>query len=189
VVGSNLTKTYLYWYTRAVFDNEWKYVKISVFAETSQPHDYAKVEEQLLPFGKAITEHWQPIQSSSTMAIAVTRDRPLLIILALSLPSFILVSTATRKWKDKRLNGKIYNRLFGDDKLIIQAVYGAAKEGKSTTDAVGFKYQELSGKPIQNSELSERLNYAEEAGLIKQFIANDNDNPILVWKPNFKLKG
>jgi hypothetical protein len=108
--------------------------------------------------------------------------------LALILLSFALVSTASKAWSDKRKLGKIYNRLFGDDRQFLQAVHKASKEGKPTSNAVSSKYQKISGKRVKHSDLVDKLRHAVEIGLIKPFIANENDNPFLTWKTNFTMK-
>jgi exosortase/archaeosortase family protein len=181
VVGHNFTETVLYWSVRTVFDGEWKYVKISVFVDVYHT-DYAKVEEELLPFGKAIVEYWQPIQSWPLAAIAISRHQSILMPIPIALLLFVSILNVSRKWRDKRLNLKIYDKLVSDDKLVFQAVHKAAKEGKPTTSAIASAYQKLSGNPIEHSKLLEKLKSAEEAGLIEESIASYDDNPVLIWR-------
>ena len=191
-VRDNFTETILYWFTRTAFDTgnsvEWKYVKISVWVDTWDT-DYREVEKKLLTFGETIAGHWEPIESWSLTAIAIGEHRSLLLATALSLLSLILISNVFKWWKNKKLNLKLYKRLSGDDKLIFQAVRNAAKEGRSTTNAIASAYQKLSGKPIEHPELLEKLKHAEKVDLLKTYMANYDDNPVLVWKLNFSLKG
>lgn len=181
VVGYDFTETILYWSVRTVFDGEWKYVKISVFADVYHT-DYVKVEEELFPFGKAIVEYWRPIQAWSLAAIAISRHQLILAPMLIGFLFVIPILNVSKKWKDKRLNLKIYKRLVSEDKLIFQAIHTAAKQGKATTNTIASVYEKLSGKPIEQSKLLEKLKYAEETGLIKEYIANFDDNPSLVWK-------
>jgi exosortase len=192
VVKNNFTETILYWFTRAAFDTEdgveWKYVKISVWID-AWDMNYRKVQEKLLTFGEAIAEYWEPVKSWSLLAIAVREHRSLLLTIAVSVLSFILIFSVFKWWKERKLNLKLYKRLIDDDKLIFQALYKAAKEGKATTTAITSAYHKLSGKPIETSELLKKLRYAKEANLIKECITACDDIPILIWKLNFKIKG
>ena len=191
-VGNNFVETILYWFTKAAFDTgnsvEWKYVKVSVWVDTWD-RDYREVENKLLTFGKAIASHWEPIKSWSLVAIVVGEHRSLLLATAVSLLLFVLINNILKKWRGKRLNLKLYRRLGDDDKLVFQAVHEAAKESGSTTNAIASAYQKLSGKPIEHLELLEKLKYAEEADLVKEHVANFDDNPVLIWKLNFTVKG
>lgn len=190
-VRNNFTETILYWFTRATFDTgngvEWRYVKISVWIDTWDT-DYREVENKLLPIGKAIASHWEPIRSRSLLAIAIGKHRLLLLTTATSLLLFVLTLNTFRRWKYKKLNWRLFKRLSDDDKLIFQALRNAMKEGKSTTNAIAAAYQKLSGNPIEHLELSEKLKYAKKLGLIRKHITNYDDNPVLVWKLNFTVK-
>jgi len=191
LVEGNFTETILYWFTKAAFDTEkgveWRYVKISVWVDTWDA-DYREVEKKLLIFGEAIANYWEPIKSWSGMAIAIGEHRFILFGTAISLLLFIMISNLIKKWKGQALNLKLYRRLSYDEKLIFQAVLVASNEGISTTNAITLAYQKLSSKSIEQSELLEKLKYANEADLIKEYIVNHDDNPVLAWKLTFKIK-
>ena len=191
VVSKNYTETIFYWFTTAAFDTgnrvEWKYVKISVWIDGFNL-DYREVEEMLLTFGKAIASYWEPIKSWSLLAIAAGQHRFALVATATSLLLFTIVSNVLKDWKDKRLSLRLYERLNDEDKLILLAVRKAAHEGRPTTNAIASAYERLSSQRIEQPMLLEKLKYAEEADLVKEYIAEHNDNPVLVRKLNFKIR-
>jgi len=186
-IKSNTTQVVLYWYEKALFNTgsnpEQKHVKISLIAFTNNPENIHSIEEQLLPFGKAIANYWQPIKTWSQIALLISQNGITLIAITIALLVTILSYQVIKNREEKRSNLKLYNKLaLKEEKLILQAVHQAAKEDKSTGITVASSYRKLAGKPIDLNVLLEKLDEAYKAGLIEREIANREDEPILTWK-------
>jgi len=186
-IKSNTTQVVLYWYENALFNTglsqEQKHVKISLIIYTNNPEDIHSIEEQLLPFGKAIANYWQPIKTWSQIALLISQNGIILIAVTVSLLATILSHRVIKNREEKRSNLKLYDKFaLKEEKLILQAVHQAAKKDKPTGIAVASSYRKLAGKPIDLHVLLEKLDEAHQAGLIKREIAKREDEPILVWE-------
>ena len=186
-IESNIIQVVLYWYENALFNTgsnpEQKHVKISLIAFTNNPENIHSIEDQLLPFGKAIANYWQPIKTWSQIALTISQNGINLITITIALLATILSYQVIKNRGEKKSNLKLYNKLaLQEDKLILQAAHEASKKGKSTANAIASHYQNLTGKTIDLELLIAKLNEAEKAGLIKRDITNQEDEPILTWK-------
>jgi len=184
---SNLTQVVLYWYEESFFNTgtslEKEHVKISVIAFAKNPEDVPSIEEELLPFGKAIANHWQPIKTWSQFTLAIAQHGTILITISTALLAITLALHVIEKRKERKSNLRVYNKLaLEEEKLILQAVYQAAKKDEPTANGIALCYQRLAGKPIESSLLLQKLNEAEEAGLVRKEIISQDDEPMLVWK-------
>jgi len=186
-IRSNITQVILYWYENAIFDTdsstEQKYVKISLIAYPENPESVPEIEDLLLPFGKAVVNYWEPIKIWSWIALSMAQHALTFLIITIFFLVLILTAYALGKWRERRLNLKLYNRLTSqEEKLILKAVHQAAEKGKATGNNIASTYHSLADKPIKTKTLLETLQYAEQAGLVKRDIANEQDNPLLIWK-------
>ena len=184
---SNLTQVVLYWYENALFNTgssrEQKHVKISLIIYTNNPEDIPIIEEQLLPFGQAIANHWQPIKTWSQVALLISHNGIILIAITIVLLATILSYQVIKNRGEKKSNLKLYKKLaLQEEKPILQAAHEASKKEKPTTNVVASKYEKLTGKTIDLELLIAKLNEAEKVGLIKRDIASQEDEPILTWK-------
>ena len=184
---TNLTQVILYWYENALFNTgsnpEQKHVKISLITFTNNSEDIHSIEDQLLPFGKAIANYWQPIKTWSQIALLISQNGIILITITIVLLATILSYQAIKNQGEKKSNLRFYNKLaLHEEKLILQAAHEASKKEKPTANAIASHYQKLTGKPIELKLLLEKLNQAEKAGLIKRDITSQEDEPILTWK-------
>ena len=88
---SKIIQVILYWYENAIFntgsDLQKEYAKIILIAYTNNPEDISKIEQQLLPFGEAIANYWQPIKTWSRIALEIAQSGITLIITAALLGS------------------------------------------------------------------------------------------------------
>ena len=188
---TNVSQVVLYWYENAVFDTglslEQKYVKISLIAFTANPDGLSETEDLLLPFGKAVFKYWQPIKTWSQVALTISQNGAILATATLITLATILIYQTIKEWNERKSNLKVYSKLALEEELILQAVHQASKEDKSTGNAIASHYQRLTGKPIEVKILLEKLNQAEQAGLIKRDVASREDEPILVWKSRIPL--
>ena len=183
---SDIIQVILYWYENAIFNTgsglQKEYVKLSLIAYGNDPEDIPKIEQQLLPFGEAIANHWQPIKTWSRIALEIAHNGITLIITVALLGIALLAIQFIRNQKEKKSNLTAYNKLASREKLILRAAHQAAQEEKPTINTIASAYQKLAQKPIQPSLLLEKLSEAEEVGLVKREIISHNNEPVLTWK-------
>ena len=189
---SNITQIVLYWYENALFNTgtsqEQEHVKISLIAFAKKPEDIPAIEEQLLPFGKAIVNYWQPIKTWSQIALLISKNGIILIAITTVLLATILSYQAIKGLEEKKSNLKLYTKLaLHEEKLILQAVHQASRTDKPTANAIASHYQKLTGKTMELEPLIEKLKEAEKAGLIKSDITSEQDEPIFAWKSQTPL--
>ena len=85
-----------------------------------------------------------------------------------------------RKEKLALLN--LYLKLPSQDQLIMKAVTNAKNMHNLTTPAVTLEFQKLSLTHPSETWIAQKLDEAENEGLIKKILINKNDNPALAWK-------
>jgi len=191
-IKSNITQVVLYWYENALFNTgsslEREHVKISLIAFAETPEDIPLIEEQLQPFGKAIASYWQPIKNWSQIALFISQNGIIFIAVTIASLAAILSYEVIKKREEKKSNLKLYNKLIlEEEKLILKAVNHASHQDKPPANAIASHYQKLTEKPIELEPLIEKLNEAEEAGLIERDITSKEDEPILAWKSHVPL--
>ena len=186
-IETKLTQVILYWYENTLFNTgsnpEQKHVKISLIAFTNNPENIHSIEDQLLPFGKAIANYWQPIKTWSQIALLISQNGITLIAITIALLATILSYQLAKNQGEKKSNLKLYNKLAPqEEKLILKAAHEASKKEKPTANVIASHYQKLTGKTIDLELLIAKLNEAEKVGLIKRDITSQEDEPILTWK-------
>jgi len=191
-IKTNVTQVVLYWYENAHFNTgssvEQEHVKISLIAFAKTPEDIPAIEEQLLPFGIAIANYWQPIKTWSQIALLISQNGTTLITITTALLATILTYQIIKDREEKKSNLKIYKKLaLEEERLILQAVHQASKQDKPTANTIASHYEKLAGKPIKLNLLLQKLNQAEQAGLIKRAITSREDEPTLIWKSQIPL--
>lgn len=146
-----------------------------------------EIEDKMLPFAKAIVNHWQPIKTWSQIAITLSQNGPTLIAITTLTLATLATAWIIQQQIQKKTNKKAYQKLSEEDKKILQAVQKAQQNHNATTNQIAATYKQATGKNIELDILNEKLNNAKEIGLLKQTIANENDQPILKWKTNITL--
>jgi len=194
---SNLTSAILYWFERTVFDAEptlvRKHLMISIFTFSNSSANYTTLEEDLIPVGQAIAGYLEPIRVLSDISSLFPEYLTALTVLVIGLLIGIATIQIMDSRKEKKLNMEAFNKLtVNDDKNVLRAIHQAEKVGISRANAIAVSFQGLVGKPIEQNRLLDTLRHAEELGLVKSTIVNENDEPVLVWKtqiafPNSKL--
>jgi exosortase len=184
---TNMIQIVLYWYESSFFNTETgmerEYTKISFIAFANNPQDVPSIEDQLLPFGKIMVDYWLPIKSWSLVALLISQNGTILLAITIAALAPILIYQTIKKQKQTELNQKAYKRLVSNqEKLILQTVENAPKQSQLTGSAITQLCQEHAEKPIQTDLLLEELSRAKEAGFIKGELANQDDEPILIWK-------
>jgi exosortase/archaeosortase family protein len=184
---SDITLVGLYWYERAVFDSEAtivrRYVRASVFAFSNGTTDYGSVGENLIPVAQAIAGYWEPARVWSDISSLFPEYLYALSIIVVGFMAVVLAFYGLSSEKEKRLNLKAFNKLaLDDEKNVLQAVHQAEKTGKDGGNAIAASFQNLAGRPIDQNRLSDALRHAEEMGLIRSRIENENGEPVLAWR-------
>jgi hypothetical protein len=57
-----------------------------------------------------------------------------------------------------------------------------------TTQAITLEFQKLSPTPTSETWIAQKLDEAENAGLIKKILINKDDTPALAWKSQIPEK-
>ncbi len=190
-IKSNVAQVVLYWFESALFQtnstSQQEYVKITVIVFPESPENIQEIEDQMLPFAKAIVNHWQPIKTWSQIALALSQNGPTLIAITTLTLTTIITAWVIQQQMQKRTNKKAFQKLPEKDKKILQTIKEAIQNHKGTTQEIKSAYEKLAGEKIDFDELHERLTNIEEVNLIKQTITNESDQPILKWKTNISL--
>jgi len=129
-------------------------------------------------------DHWLPIKSWSLLALLISQNGPTLIAITTTLLVVALVYQTNKNEKRKLLNLTAYDKLASEqEKLILQAADKTATEdAKPTGNAIARTYQKITGKTIDTTLLVADISKADEAGFIKANLANQDDEPILIWE-------
>jgi len=189
--NNNITQVVLYWYETSTFTTntttQQKHVKLSVIAYPYETESIQQTEDELLRFGIAIANHWQPMKTWAEIALLISKNGNYLLLIPTTLLMITILFQAFSHIKTKQTNLKAYQKLPEKDKKILQAVKEANKNHKGTTQEIASTYKKLNGEKIKLDAFHETLGNLEEIGLTKQTITNENDQPILKWKTNIPL--
>jgi len=184
--NSSMAQVVLYWYENALFKTgettEQKYVKISLIAYTDNPENIYQLEEELLPFGTAIVNHWQPIKTWSQIALIISKNADKLITIPITLIFGVFLLYALQRRKEKKANNNAYKKLSKINRQLIDAVHQAAKTTTPTLNNITITYKNMTEKTIRKETLRQRLIEVEKTGIIKRDIVSRQDEPIQVWK-------
>jgi exosortase/archaeosortase family protein len=183
----NYTQLTLYWYEKATFKIgatvQQKYVRISLIILTANSSGYRRYEGQLLDFGKAIAQYWEPIKTQSLFSLGVPAQQTILIMSV----AFIIIAKATqstREWRKRTNNLKIFNNFASiTDKLVLEVITDLNRTKKAVTTAeINCAIKNRVGKNMGLKKLLERLNRLQEYGFIKMDIILNKNEPMLVWR-------
>jgi exosortase len=191
---TNMIQVILYWYESSYFNlgssMEREYTKISFLAYANNADEIPSIENQLIPFGKAMVEHWLPIKSWSLLTLLMSQNGLTLMAITTALLALTLAYQTNKSQKRNILNLKAYDKLTSEqEKLILQAVdKTAAEDTKPTGHAIAQTYQKLAGKSIDIETLRDDISRANEAGFLRRDLANQDDEPILIWRTQTPFK-
>ena len=184
-VKTNQTQEVLYWYTTAKFmtngTTQQKIVKISVINYPDTPQNITE-GKNLLPFATAIVKHWEPIQTWASTAILISQSGAHLIAITTLLLAFLIAFYLFEKLKQRKANTNAYHKLSKPNKQIIDTVLETQKTATPTLNAIAATHNKRTGKSITKEEMFYRLSEVEKTGIIKSYIANNQDEPTQAWK-------
>jgi exosortase len=182
----------LYWYETATFKTnsttQQKNVKISLIAYPENMEDLPKIESQLVNIARAIVNYWQPIKTWSQISIMISQNSlSLIAAMPITLIALATLQVAEAR-KEKRANATVYNKLSKINRQTVEAVMKAEKESTPTLSNIAEAYQKITGQPIDEEMLLERLSEIEKTEIIKSIIANRDDEPIKAWRTQIAIK-
>ena len=184
--STNQTQLVLYWYETSTFTingtTQQKSVQMSLITYPQSPQQVATSESQLLPFATAINNYWQPIQTWAQIALALSQNGLLLSAITAAMLVVILSYQALLNRQEKFSLIKLYNKLPVQDKLLLTAVYQAQKTRKPTAANIAAQIQTLTTAPPSVDNLTAKLEEAAKVGLLNKTIANNADEPTIIWK-------
>jgi len=183
---TNQTQVVLYWYETVTFETnstaQTKSVMISLIMYPSFPQGVSEAEAQELPIANAINNYWQPIKTWSTVALGISQNGLAFSASATAILVLLILYAVYWGRKEKLALLNLYRKLPSQDQLIMKAVANAKNMHNPTTQAITLEYQKLAQTPTSESWIAQKLNEAENVGLIKRTLTNNDDNPALAWK-------
>ena len=184
--ATNQTQTVLYWYQTATFTfngtSQSKQVMMSLIVYSDASANITAIENQLLPFAKAINDYWQPIKTWSPIALTISQNGPGFSAATATLLVAIVIYAAFLNRQEKHQLLTLHGKLPEQTQLLIQAVQNAQKQGNPTTNGIAEELQKLTQTPPQETWLHEKLQEAQNIGLITQALVSREDKPALVWR-------
>ena len=183
----NYTQVTLYWYQKALFKTgltiEPRYTRISLIILTKTPNNSPQLEQRLLHMGQSITMYWEPLKAQSLISLGIPTMQGLL---ASTILFAIIIQTTqyTRKWKRKKINLKIFEKLGSpEEKQLYQTLKELSQKTKeTTTQNIASAFRKTTGKAVNLNDLIKMLNNLEKHGIINTDLINTLDEPRLVWK-------
>jgi ABC-type transport system involved in cytochrome bd biosynthesis fused ATPase/permease subunit len=140
------------------------------------------MEEQLLPFAKAIVAYWIPLKTWNTITMLLSQNSPQLAALTTTILLALLIFHFIQTRRQRKVNAIVYQKLSKPNKQIIDAVQETEKKITSTIDHVADTYQKTTNQIISKDQLMQKLAELEKIGILKSRIINKQDEPIITWK-------
>jgi len=184
-ISNNQTEVVLYWYETAIFDTnstaQTKSIMISLIAVPSRGQSIYQLEADELPVAQAINSYWQPIQTWSTVALALSQNGLGLSAGAAAMLVLLVALQIYLNRREKQALSILFKKIPTQDQLLIKTV---GKTKNATTQALTTEFQRLSSSsmPISQSRINQKLNEADRTGLIKKAVVSRDDKPFLIWK-------
>lgn len=184
-VKTNETQEVLYWFETAEFktngEDQQKKIKISLITYPDTPENMIDAEK-LKPFATAIAKHWQPIKTWTPIALLLSQNSLSFAIITIILMTSFIVLYVIQKRKQTKENTIVYRKLSEPNKQIIDLIRETQKTKTPTLSAIASTYKNRTDKTIEKEELLHRISEAEKTGIIKSYIANNQDEPVQAWK-------
>jgi hypothetical protein len=175
----------LYWFetsTLMINDTlEQKQVKVSLISYPNSPQEIEQIENNLMNFAIAIAGHWQPTKTWTQIALIISKNGLALSTISATLTTCMIMLSALDIVRRRKTITRTYTKLPDEDRQIIDAVQKTEKKSIATMQNIAATYSSTSP---DLKTLNERLNRAEEAGLIRRQIISKCDEPMQTWKSN-----
>jgi hypothetical protein len=184
--NDNQTQLVLYWFESTVFtiDNAsaQKQVKLSLIAYPDKPEDVPNLEEQLLPFARAMVGYWQPIKTWSAVAMLISHNGISLAGITAAILVALVIFSAFELKKQRKANANAYTKLSKRNQQLVDIIQKTEKRTTPTLGNLQRAYQEVTMEPIDSTRLEEKLAELEKIGVIRRTIESRQDEPTLTWK-------
>lgn len=183
---NNITQVVLYWYETATFTTNTtprqKHVKISLIAYPDETENIQETEDELLTFGTAIANYWEPMKTWIPIALLFSQNGNILTAFSTAALIFTVSFYVINKRKEKKTNTIAYKKIAEQDRKIIDAVKKTQQETIPTLNNITSTYQKLNKETINTETLLNKLEQAKTINLVKQEITDQQDEPTMVWK-------
>ena len=138
------------------------------------------MRDELVTFGKAIANHWQPIKTWSGIALLISKNGSYLLLVPTALLIITILVQTVNQVKIRQVNLKACKKLSKETQGIVEATH----QTKTMPTAVNIAatYKKLGHKPMTTDKLTETLKKAQKTGLTKKELINIQDEPVLGWK-------
>jgi len=156
-------------------------VKISLISYPRSPQEIQQTENNLMNFATAIAGHWQPTKTWTQIALIISKNGLALSTISATLTACMILLSALDVVRRRKTITRTYTKLPDEDRQIIDTVQKTEKKSIATTQNIAAT---CSGIQLDLNTLNERLNRAEEAGLIRHQIISKSDEPMQTWKSN-----
>jgi exosortase/archaeosortase family protein len=206
-IGSTSTEAVVYWFERTPLkfggDYENRNVLISIWANTNAlastgminaPDDSIGIKELYLTLARPISTYWDEqsmgLSSSNELLYAFVSKNllGLMIITVIPLGLFSIHHKTKKASFSARLH-KLYNQMVFEDKSFIKALASSPSNGqRSTGDYIRKSYARIANKELSDDQFTNILQAVRRTGLVTDTIASINDESLLVWKINFRLR-
>ncbi|MGI0023644.1 MAG: hypothetical protein ACREA4_00690, partial [Nitrososphaera sp.] len=154
--------------------------------------DTDKTKELLLSLARPIVAHWNEISISSisarTVDAIITRRPYIPLGITVVVAALFSLAILSRDSSLYRSNKRLYEQVqVGEEKMILEALVDTRKAGKRrvTGETIVETHPDLTSTASTAPRFIDMLVQIRNIGLIKDRILSDNDEPLLVWKPNF----
>jgi len=183
---NNLTQVILYWFEEVTFSTnstfQQKHVKIGLMAYPIEVQELEEVEDELLIFGRAVANYWQPLKTWSPIALLISQNGNNLTTIPAAAIGAVLMVNFVNKKRERNSNKKVLKKLSTQDQQIIEATHQTQNRPVSNVCNIASTFHALNGKKIETQGLIYRLNSLKQIGIVREEIVNKQDEPTLVWK-------
>ena len=138
-------------------------------------------ENQELPIASAVNNYWQPIQTWAAAALVISQNGLALSTAATAIFLLLILYALFVNRQENHMLLSLYKKLSAQEQLLIKVISNAKNPKNLSTEAVNIEFQKLSSAPVPEGYVEQKLNEAENAGLIKKTLTNRDDAPVLVW--------
>jgi hypothetical protein len=191
--STNQTQVVLYWYETATFNvnnqTQQKQVKLSLVTYPKSTSDVPASESLLLPIAKEVNDYWQPIKSSTTIALTISQNGLALSAATTILLVAFIIYRLFLNLQEKSSLLTLYNKLPTKNQLLLKAVQNAKKQGPPTTRGIIDELEKQTRKPVNVELLKEELQEAQKVGLIENALVNREDKPTFAWRSLLPKQG
>ena len=204
---STSTEAVVYWFERTPlkfgsnFEN--RNVLISIWANTDMltrtgiiggPADTASIKNLYLSLAKPIAAYWDEqsatLSTSNELLFGFVNKNvySLMVIVCIPLALFWLYHEIKKRHFSSRMN-LLYHQLAPEDKRVVEALLHSQSRSKLCTgNSIAKSYAEISNRQLNSDQLTNLLRTVRRSGLITDRVTSVNDESLLVWGINFRVK-